>query len=207
MIFAARTLAIWLTPAAWLALPALVLESGPDGLWIGLVLLVAPLLALALAGGVVPPASSGDALFPVLALLLVVGILFWANLVLAGDVAAWLGAPRWQGIAVAAGGAWILLVWRRSGRLVPVLLLVAGCGLVVPMLALAGGARMGPLGAWERVASLPALQASRLEPMGQSGARASSGARAGHARLRRRAPGDGGRPGAASCPRASTARA
>jgi hypothetical protein len=169
LTFAARTLAIWLTPAAWLALPALVLESGPDGLWIGLVLLVAPLLALAVAGAVTPPASTGEALFPVLALLLVVGILFWANLVLAGDVAAWLGAARWQGIAVAAGGAWILLVWRRSGRLVPVLLLVAGCGLVVPMLALAGGARMGPLGAWERVASLPAFRLPASSPWASPG--------------------------------------
>jgi hypothetical protein len=169
LTFAARTLAIWLTPAAWLALPALVLESGPDGLWIGLVLLVAPLLALTVAGGVAPPAPAGDALFPVLALLLVVGILFWANLVLAGDVAAWLGAPRWQGIAVAAGGAWILLMWRRSGRLVPVLLLVAGCGLVVPMLALAAGARMGPLGAWERVASLPAFKLPASSPWANPG--------------------------------------
>jgi len=169
VIFAARTLAIWLTPAAWLALPALVLEGGPDGLWVGLVLLVAPLLALAVAGGVAPPAESGDALFPVLALLLVVGIMFWANLVLAGDVAAWLGAPRWQGIAVAAGGAWILLVWRRSGRLVPVLLLVAGCGLIVPMLAMALGAGMGPLGAWERVASLPAFRLPASSPWANPG--------------------------------------
>ena len=169
MTFAARNLAIWLTPAAWLALPALVLESGPDGLWIGLVLLVAPLLALAVASGVTSPAPSGDALFPVLALLLVVGILFWANLVLAGDVAAWLGAPRWQGIAVAAGGAWLLLVWRRSGRLMPVLLLVAGCGLVLPMLALAGNAGMGPLGAWERVASLPAFRLPASSPWANPG--------------------------------------
>lgn len=164
MTFAARTLAIWLTPAAWLALPALVLEGGPDGLWAGLVLLVAPLLALTVAGGVAPPVQSGDALFPVLALLLVVGLLFWANLVLAGDVAAWLGAPRWQGIALAAGGAWILMVWRRSGRLVPMLLLAAACGLLVPMLALARGAGLGPLGAWERVASLPAFRLPASSP-------------------------------------------
>ena len=169
MTFAARTLAIWLTPAAWLALPALVLESGPDGLWIGLVLLVAPLLTLAVAGGAPPAAPSGDALFPVLALLLVVALLFWANLVLAGDVAAWLGAPRWQGIGLAAGGAWVLMVWRRSGRLVPVLLLVAACGLFVPLLALVRGAGMGPLGAWERVALLPSFRLPASSPWADPG--------------------------------------
>jgi len=151
--FAARIVALWLTPAAWLALPALVLESGPDGLWVGLLLLVAPLLALTLAGGDAPSGSSRDALFPVVALLLVVAILFWANLVLAGDVAAWLGAPRWQGIAVAAGGAWLLILWRRARSLMPWLLLIAACGLLVPVVTLAHGAGLTPVRAWERVAS------------------------------------------------------
>ncbi|HEY4908839.1 MAG TPA: hypothetical protein VIJ73_05030 [Methylomirabilota bacterium] len=169
MTFAARTLAVWLTPAAWLALPALVFESGPDGLWMGLLLLVAPLLALGLAGSHSPTTQSRDALFPVVALLLVVALLFWANLVLAGDVAAWLGAPRWQGIALAAGGAWLLIVWRQAGRLVPWLLLVAACGLVVPMIALARGAGVGPLGAWERVASLPAFRLPASSPWVQPG--------------------------------------
>jgi len=161
----ARTLAVWLTPAAWLGLPALVLDSGPDGLWVGLLLLVAPLLALGLAPGDTPPVQpERDALFPVVALLLVVGLLFWANCVLAGDVAAWLGAQRWHGIALAAGGAWLLLVWRRSGRLVPWFLLIAVCGLVVPLVALARGAAVGPLGAWERVASVPAFRIPASSP-------------------------------------------
>ena len=164
MTLAARTLAVWLTPAAWLAVPALVLESGPDGLWVGLLLLVAPLLALGLAGRHSPSAQSRDSLFPVVALLLVVALLFWANLVLAGDVAAWLGAPRWQGIALAAGGAWLLIVWRWAGRMVPWLLLAAACGLIVPMIVLARGAGVGPLGAWERVASLPAFRLPASSP-------------------------------------------
>jgi hypothetical protein len=155
----ARALAVWLTPAAWLALPALVLEGGPDGLWAGLLLMVAPLLALSLAGGdprVAPPAR--DALFPVVVFLLVAGILLWSNLTLAGDAAAWLGAPRWQGIAIAAGGAWFLLVWRRAGRLVPWLLLIALLALAVPLFAVAREAALGPLRAWERVASQPAFR-------------------------------------------------
>jgi hypothetical protein len=154
VISVARILAVWLTPAAWLALPALVLEGGPDGVWAGLLLLVAPLLALAVAGGdarATQPARG--ALFPVVVFLLVAGLLLWASLVLAGDVAAWLGAPRWRGIGIAAGGAWLLVIWRKAGRLVPWLLFAGMLGLAVPLLVVASGAAVGPLGAWERVAS------------------------------------------------------
>ncbi len=165
MISGARTLALWLTPAAWLALPGLVLEGGSDGVWAGLLLLIAPLLALAVASGearAAPPAR--DALFPVVILLLVAGLLLWASLVLAGDAAAWLGAPRWQGIGIAAGGAWLLVLWRGAGRVVPWLLLAALLGLAVPLLLLARGAGMGPIGAWERVASQPAFRFPASSP-------------------------------------------
>jgi hypothetical protein len=163
MSFVARTLAVWLTPAAWLAVPALVLESGPGGLWVGLLLLVAPPLALAVSRGGAPLPSQND-LFPVLAFLLVVGLLYWANFGLAGDVAAWLGWPRWQGIAVAAGGAWVLMTWRRARRLVPLFLLLAACGLPLPLLALAQGIGVSPLTAWGRVASLPAFRLPASSP-------------------------------------------
>jgi hypothetical protein len=165
VISGARTLAIWLTPAAWLALPALVLEGGPDGVWIGLLLLVAPLLALAVAGGDARAAQPArDALFPVVILLLVAGLLLWASLALAGDVAAWLGAPRWRGIGIAAGGAWLLVIWRKAGRLVPWLLLASLLSLAVPLFVLARGAAVGPLGAWERVASQPAFRFPASSP-------------------------------------------
>ena len=62
MISAARILAVWLTPAAWLALPALVLEGGPDGVWVGLLLLVVPEALL--------PAQTELPLPPVLLLVL-----------------------------------------------------------------------------------------------------------------------------------------
>jgi len=162
--FAARTLALWLTPAAWLALPAIVLESGLDGLWVGLLLLVAPLLALAAAGERAPTSSPRHELFPVVAFLLVVALILWANLVLAGDVAAWLGWPRWRGIAVAGGAAWLLLAWRGAVRLVPSLLLIAGCGLAVPLAALGYEADISPLAAWGRVASLPAFRLPASSP-------------------------------------------
>ncbi len=165
MISGARTLAVWLTPAAWLALPALVLEGGPDGVWAGLLLLVAPLLALAAASGDARAAQPArDALFPVVVFLLVAGLLLWASLVLAGDAAAWLGGPRWQGIGIAAGGAWLLVIWRKAGRLVPWLLLAGMLGLAVPLLVVVRGAAMGPLGAWERVASQPAFRFPASSP-------------------------------------------
>ena len=165
MISSARTLAVWLTPAAWLALPALVLEGGPDGVWAGLLLLVAPLLALAVAGGDARAAQPArDALFPVVVFLLVAGLLLWASLALAGDAAAWLGWPRWHGIGIAAGGAWLLVIWRKAGRLVPWLLLASLLGLAVALFILAGGAAVGPLGAWERVASQPAFRFPASSP-------------------------------------------
>lgn len=170
MISSARTLAVWLSPAAWLALPALVLEGGPDGVWVGLLLLVAPLFALAVTGGdrrTVQPAR--EDLFPVVVLLLVAGLLLWASLTLAGDVAAWLGSPRWQGIGLAAGGAWLLLIWRRAGRLVPWLLLVSLVGVAAPLVVLARGAAVDPLAAWERVASLPSFRFPPSSPWVNTG--------------------------------------
>jgi len=165
VISGTRTLAVWLTPAAWLALPALVLEGGPDGVWVGMLLVVSPLLALALAdGGSRMAQPARDALFPVVVFLFVAGLLLWASLVLAGDAAAWLGAPRWWGIGIAAGGAWILVIWRKAGRLVPWLLLAALVGLAVPLFVLGRGAAVGPLGAWERVASQPAFRFPASSP-------------------------------------------
>ncbi len=170
MISGARTLAIWLTPAAWLALPGLVLEGGPDGVWAGLLLLVAPLLALSISGGDAQPAQHArDALFPVVVFLLVAGLLLWGGLVLAADAAAWLGAPRWQGIGIAAGGAWLLVLWRRAGRLVPWLLFAALLGLFVSLVVLARGTALGPLGAWERVASQPAFRFPASSPWVRTG--------------------------------------
>ena len=90
MKVAVQVLGVWLTPVLWLSMPTMVVERGPDGLWIGLVLVVVPLLALGLG----PPERTEvepESIFPVAVLLFTVGILFWANLILAGDVAAWLG--------------------------------------------------------------------------------------------------------------------
>src|SRR5262249_2626555 len=141
----------------------LVLESGPEGLWVGLLLLVAPLLALS-TGERRPASPSRNELFPVVALLLLVALVLWGNLVLAGAVAAWLGSPGRPRVPAAAGGAWLLLVWRGASRLVPGLLLAAACGLVVPLIALGYEADIGPLAAWGRVASLPGFRLPASSP-------------------------------------------
>ena len=155
---AVRMLALWLTPAIWLEMPALILDGGPDGVWIGLALLLAPLIALGMPAPAESERSDREGTFPVMILFLVVGVLFWANMVLAGDVAAWLGAPRWQGIAVTAVGAWLLTAWRGAGRAVPLLLVGASLAVSLPLAELARGAGSGPLAAWERVAAQTAFR-------------------------------------------------
>jgi len=145
----ARVLAVWLTPVAWLAVPTLIVDGGPDGLWAGLLFAVAPLFILRSGGGARAVPGGRDTLFPVVVLLLVIGLMLWANLALAADAAAWIGVPRWQGIAAAAGGAWLLVLWRRAGRLLPWLLGIAFVAALLPLGVLARDAHLGPLGAWE----------------------------------------------------------
>jgi hypothetical protein len=157
MSSAALVLGVWLTPALWLSMPTLILERGPDGLWIGLALVVVPLIAL----GMGPPRPASvvpESIFPVAILLFTVAILFWANMTLAGDVATWLGSPRWHGIVVTAAAGGLVTAWRSAGRLVSGLLLVAALAVHAPLVELAGAAGVGPLGAWAKVATQPAFR-------------------------------------------------
>jgi hypothetical protein len=163
MTAAALLLAAWLTPAVWLSIPALIVDRGPNGLWVGLAVIVVPLVAL----GVAPSrrdTNASEAVFPVVALLFTVGILFWANLSLAGDVSVWLGWPRWYGIVIAAAGACLLAVVPGTGRLATALLLVAALGVSVPLLDLARASGVGPIGAWDRVASRTAFRFPSSSP-------------------------------------------
>jgi len=163
MINGGLLLAVWLTPVLWLQIPALIAGRGPDGLWIGLALVLVPLIALGMRAPE-PTAGRADPVFSLAVLLLTVGILLWANLILAGDVAAWLGEPRWHGIAAAAGGAALLTVWRGARRLVPLLLLVAGLAVALPLAELARAADVGPLAAWTRIASQIAFRFTAASP-------------------------------------------
>ncbi|HXA97221.1 MAG TPA: hypothetical protein VN323_16785 [Candidatus Dormibacteraeota bacterium] len=164
MTSASRALAVWLTPAVVLALPAALAARGPDGLWLGLVLAFTPLMTLGLASTYPETTSSGsrggggEPLFPVVTLLITVGVLLWANIVLAGDAAAWLGARRWQGIVVVAVTGWLLTTWRPLRRTAPALLAVALVAAIVPLAQLGWTTGLGPLAAWDRVATQPAFR-------------------------------------------------
>ena len=151
---AALILAAWLMPVAWLEVSARLVDRGAEGLWLGLALTLAPLLALNLGSrAAASPPREREPLFPVLALLLVVSMLLWAQIALAAEVAAWAGGRRWIGIAITAGAGWLLAGSRQTRRAVPALLVVAIVSATLPLVELARLARVGPLGAWERVAS------------------------------------------------------
>jgi hypothetical protein len=152
MSAAARFLALWLTPAVWLEMPVLMVDRGPDGLGIALALMAAPLIALGIQSRELP-AADPNSRFPALTLLFVVGLLVWANLSLAGDLASGLGAPRWQGIAIAAAGGWAFAALPGVARLAAPLLLVAILAVSAPLAEHARTSRINPLGAWSQVAS------------------------------------------------------
>src|SRR4030095_16522553 len=101
--------------------------SAADGLWLGLTLSLVPLITLGLSARRHEASTDGgrEALFPVVILLLTVGALLWANIALAGDVAVWLGRPRWQGIAMTAALGWLLTAWRPLRKTAPLLLAIA----------------------------------------------------------------------------------
>ena len=161
MTSVSRILAVWLTPAALLAVPAALATSAPDGLWLGLTLSLVPLITLGLSARGRTVSTRGEAargLFPVVTLLLTVGALLWANIALAGDVAAWLGRPRWQGIALTAALGWLLTAWRPTRKTAPLLLAIALVAAGAPLLQIAWASGLGPLAAWDRVATQPAFR-------------------------------------------------
>lgn len=153
---ALRILSSWLTPVVWLSVPALMLTSGPGGLWVGLVVALAPLLALHLTERRGAPASERPVQDVVLALM--AGLLVWANLTLAGEIMAESGGPRWHGVIIVLGGMVALGLWREAGRLVPGLFLVTLIALGISLPALIQVARAGPVTAWGRLATRAAFQ-------------------------------------------------
>ena len=162
MTSVSRILAVWLTPAVLLAVPAALATSAADGLWLGLTVSLVPLITLGLPTRSRGPASGGGeeggTLFPVVTLLLAVGVLLWANIALAGDVAAWLGRPRWQGIAITAALGWLLTAWRPLRKTAPLLLAIALIAAAVPLLQIGWASGLGPIAAWDRVATQPAFR-------------------------------------------------
>lgn len=163
----AGRIAAWLVPSLLLFLPVRLLAHTHEGLWTGLLVVVAPLLALLVASP--PAARPASSLAPGVLRVLVVGLLFWTNLLLAGDVARWLGLPRLAGILMAGGGA-ILVVAVAPGRqrwraLFPLALLAFG----VPLALVAGRVAWLPHEAWIDVASRPAFRFSPESPWVREG--------------------------------------
>lgn len=183
MTGAGGILGAWLTPAVWLALPALFLAQGAGALWVGLLLVTAPLLALSLRRRPSDPLLRAPVpLIHIATLFLAVVALIWASLIVAGDVALRLGGPRWHGIALAASGGLLLTAWRGAGRALPALLVIAALGLGLPLVLLARVANVGPFEAWRVVATSPAFTFSPGSPWVSEGRdlRLAQGSRALH---------------------------
>lgn len=157
MAGAAGLLAAWLMPVMWLAPAALVARDGPEGVGVALTVALAPLLALAVGAWRADAARAG---LPVeeAVLVVVVGLLVWGNLALAGDVAADLGVPRWHGIVVAGGPALVLAAWRGLARLSAALFLLSLAGILLPLLLVALASGLGPAAAWGVLAQREAFQ-------------------------------------------------
>ena len=157
-----RFVSAWATPVLLLAVPTALIAGGRDGLWLGLLFFVAPLFAALAAPE--PAAAGGQPSLPPAVLLLVVGVIVWANLGLAGDVATWTGWPRWTGIVPAAIAAAGLGLWPRASRrwlwLVPVGLVA----LLLPVAVMVQASGSNPIVIWTEVASQPAFRFSRQSP-------------------------------------------
>jgi len=157
-----RFVSAWATPALLLAVATALISGGRDGLWLGLLFVVAPLFAALAAPG--PAAAGGKQSLPPAVLLLVVGPIVWANLGLAGDVATWTGWPRWTGIVPAAIAAAGLALRPRASRrwlwLVPAGLVA----LLLPVAVMVQASGSNPLAIWTEVASQPAFRFSRQSP-------------------------------------------
>jgi len=158
MIGGVRVVAGWLTPVMWVAPAAMVLANGPEGLWVALVVALAPLVALLVgAARAADPAAPEPPLHGAI-LMAVVGALMWANLALAGDVAAVLGIPRWHGVVLAGGPALVALTVARFAAAPAPLLAMAFAGVGLPLVALAQGSGVAPAHAWQTLAEQPAFR-------------------------------------------------
>ena len=153
---AIRLVSGWLTPVVWLVPSALMLRDGPGGLWVGLLVVLAPLLAL-VVGGARAAEPPGESALHGAVLVAVAALLIWANLSLAGDVATALGIPRWHGVVLAAGPALILALWRRVPALSVVLLVVALLGMALPLARVVQVSGVTPVHAWQALASQEAF--------------------------------------------------
>jgi len=161
-LVAAREFSLWVTPALLFSVPVALLTGASGGVWIGLLVVAAPLLGclLATGRGVESPAHP----VAIAALGLVGSVLLWANLLLVGDVAQGSGVSRPVGVLVAAGTVFVITAWNPAWRWGTALALTALLALLLPLGIVAGWAGRQPLAVWSHAASLRAFRFSPESP-------------------------------------------
>ena len=156
---AIEAVAAWLQPVLVVALAFRVTAGEADAPWLALAALIAPLIAL-LAPGRAPAVN------PVTGAVaaVTVTLLLAADFLVAGDAATLLGAPRWQGVALAALPAVVIAAWPPARRLSPGALAAAAVLLLVAPAAVALAAGGAPWAAWHRNGLRPSLTFSEQSP-------------------------------------------
>ncbi len=159
---AAREFSLWVTPVLLFSVPVAILTDASGGVWIGLLVVVAPLLGFLLASG--RSAESPAHPIVIAALGLMGSVLLWANLLVVGDVTRGSGFSRPIGVLVAAAVVFVITAWNPVWRWGPALALVALLALLLPLGIVVGRAGRQPLAAWSHVASLRAFRFSPESP-------------------------------------------
>jgi hypothetical protein len=165
-VTALRFVGLWVSPALLLGVAANIYAGAPAGLALAFLVVLAPSMTL-LEGHA---DSAGDSsLFTVALTVLAVILLLAANLLLLGDVATGLGAPRWHGIVVAAGAAFAVTVWPWADRWWPWLAPAALAPAALTLALVAHASGLSPAAAWSEVAARPDFRFTARSPWVASG--------------------------------------
>jgi hypothetical protein len=146
--------AAWITPALLTVLASRVASGHVEAPLLVLLTVAAPLVAL-----LRPPLTAARNPVTRVVILIVVGLVVWANVSAFADVAALLGGARWHGAVLAAALTLLVTVWPAADRgRAAVLMLIVGVACVLAVAAAAAvAAGRTPWSAWNDVASRPAL--------------------------------------------------
>lgn len=144
--------AAWTTPALLTLLASRVASGHVEAPLLVLLTVAAPLVALLRPplAAVRNPVTRG-------VLLIVVGLVVWANVGVFADVASLLGGARWQGAVLAAALTLLVTMWPAAGRGRAAVLAVGVACVLAVVVAAAVAAGRTPWSAWNDVASRPAL--------------------------------------------------
>lgn len=144
--------AAWTTPALLTLLASRVASGHVEAPLLVLLAVAAPLVAL-----LRPPLIAVRNPVTRAVILIVVGLVVWANVSVLADVASLLGGARWQGAVLAAALTLLVTAWPGADRgRAAVLIIGVACVLAVVAAAAAATGRT-PWSAWNDVASRPAL--------------------------------------------------